>query len=213
MNCPKCKTINPDGVLFCKRCGTPLHPQYKVCPNGHNYETRFAECPHCPSSHEPEISEDTDDLERTRIDTSTPQMASGDKAGWKIGMCAEADRDKTVILNPPKASGAPSKDQPVARQLTGWLVTFDLQPTGIDYRLYMGRHLIGRGARCDIVLHVPGVSDEHAVLLNRDGKFIIQDNLSANGTYVNGEPIDDKRALQENDIITIAGVNLKLKMV
>lgn len=210
MNCPKCKTVNSDGVLFCRKCGTPLHPQYKVCPNGHNYPSDLEECPHCPSNRAAVVSEDTDELDRTRIDNSAPLMASGDRAGWKIG---EADRDKTVIINPPKSSVSKDAEQPAIRKLTGWLVTFDLQPSGIDFRLYMGRHIIGRGSRCDITLHVPGVSEEHAVLLNRDGKFIIQDNLSANGTYVNGEAIDDKRVLQENDVITIAGVNLKLKVV
>lgn len=213
MNCPKCKTLNTDGVLFCRKCGTPLHPQYKVCPNGHNYPSELEECPHCPASREPASYENSDDPDRTRIDTGTPLMSSGDKAGWTIGLKTGADSDKTMIINPPQAAAASGAQEPAIRKLTGWLVTFDLQPGGVDYRLYMGRHLIGRGARCDIVLHVPGVSEEHAVLLNRNGKFIIQDNLSANGTYVNGEAIDDKRVLKENDVITIAGVNLKLKVV
>ncbi|HRY83389.1 MAG TPA: FHA domain-containing protein [Candidatus Cloacimonadota bacterium] len=212
MNCPKCKTVNSDGMLFCRKCGTPLNPQYKVCPNGHNYPSDLDLCPHCPTNRAAEAYDDTDGLDKTRIDSSAPQMAGGDKAGWTIGR-VEADRDKTVIMNPPKTSVPSATEQPAIRKLTGWLVTFDLQASGVDFRLYMGRHLIGRGARCDIVLQVPGVSEEHAVLLNRDGKFILQDNLSANGTYVNGEAIDDKRVLRENDVITIAGIKLKLKLV
>lgn len=47
----------------------------------------------------------------------------------------------------------------------------------------------------------------------RNGKFIIEDMLSANGTFVNGEMIEDKVYLNENDIIRIATVDLKLKTV
>ncbi|HNX37729.1 MAG TPA: FHA domain-containing protein [Candidatus Cloacimonadota bacterium] len=218
MKCPQCNVENPAGSQFCKKCGTPLQPQYKVCPNGHNYEASLDMCPHCPSnrnqstvmmSDSSRIVPAADNLERTRIDTGTPQMKP-------IGMATAGDpREKTVIIG----AGKPGLNEGIAkpslpvRQLVGWLVTFDIQQGGIDYRLYQGRHIIGRSARCDIVLTVPGVSEEHAILLNRDGKFIIQDNLSANGTFVNGELIEDKRVLKENDVITIANVNLKIKMV
>jgi pSer/pThr/pTyr-binding forkhead associated (FHA) protein len=99
------------------------------------------------------------------------------------------------------------------RRLTGWLVTFDLDPMGQDFRLFQGRHVIGSSPNCDIRLTVPGVSSEHAILLCRNDKFIIEDNLSSNGTFVNNEMIEDKVYLGENDIIRIATIELKLKSV
>jgi hypothetical protein len=46
--------------------------------------------------------------------------------------------------------------------------------------------LIGRHAACDVVLPGETVSREHARLVFRDGKWIIHDLKSANGTAVNG---------------------------
>lgn len=46
--------------------------------------------------------------------------------------------------------------------------------------------LIGRDAACDVVLSDETVSRHHARLLFRDGKWIIRDLSSTNGTAVNG---------------------------
>jgi hypothetical protein len=46
--------------------------------------------------------------------------------------------------------------------------------------------LIGRHAACDVVVHGDTVSRQHARLKFRDGKWIIHDLKSTNGTAVNG---------------------------
>jgi FHA domain-containing protein len=49
--------------------------------------------------------------------------------------------------------------------------------------------LIGRDPECDVVLSNPTVSREHARLTFRDGRWILQDLDSTNGTVVNRDPI------------------------
>ncbi len=46
--------------------------------------------------------------------------------------------------------------------------------------------MVGRHDGCDVVLDDPTVSRQHARLLFRDGKWIIHDLHSTNGTCVNG---------------------------
>ena len=53
-----------------------------------------------------------------------------------------------------------------------------------------GTYMIGRNASCPICFEFPDVSERHAILSIRRGRAILEDLNSANGTYVNGEPID-----------------------
>jgi len=66
---------------------------------------------------------------------------------------------------------------------------------------------IGReAAMCEIVLENPKVSRLHAEVVSIDGKVMLIDRNSSNGTYVNDEKID-KRYLQDGDIIYFGGRN------
>ena len=218
MKCPVCNATNPDHATFCKSCGKALRSNLRTCPNGHDYYASLPSCPHCPPQRTANLGQTPtarmgDEADRTRLDTAKPRLGAG------ISGPGAPLSDKTVILERPEAApgavpSAEGKPRPqVNRMLTGWLVTFDVDPNGLDFKVYQGRHVIGSSASCDIQLKLPGVSAEHAVLLSRNGKFIIEDNLSSNGTFVNGEMIEDKVYLNENDIIRIATIDLKLKTV
>ncbi len=66
---------------------------------------------------------------------------------------------------------------------------------------------IGReSAICEIVLENPKVSRLHAEVVSIDGKVMLIDRNSSNGTYVNDEKID-KRYLKDGDIIHFGGRN------
>lgn len=218
MRCPACNAINPDHATFCKSCGKALRSNLRTCPNGHDYDASLPACPHCPPAQSDNLGLQPtarmgNEADKTRLDTSKARLTPG-----QAPSAPEPD-DRTVILGhePSTPSGDPiSEEKPrpqVNRMLTGWLVSFDIDPMGKDYKLYQGRHIIGSAQNCDIRLTIPGVSAEHAVLLCRNGKYIIEDNLSSNGTFVNGEMIEDKVYLNENDIIRIGTADLKLKTV
>jgi len=66
---------------------------------------------------------------------------------------------------------------------------------------------IGRESTiCEIVLENPKVSRLHAEVVSIDGKVLLIDRNSSNGTYVNDQKID-KRYLQDGDIIYFGGRN------
>ncbi|HEX2060381.1 MAG TPA: trypsin-like peptidase domain-containing protein [Thermoanaerobaculia bacterium] len=66
---------------------------------------------------------------------------------------------------------------------------------------------IGRESSiCEIVLENPKVSRLHAEVVSIDGKVLLIDRNSSNGTYVNDHKID-RRFLQDGDIIYFGGRN------
>lgn len=66
---------------------------------------------------------------------------------------------------------------------------------------------IGRESTiCEIVLENPKVSRLHAEVVAIDGKVLLIDRNSSNGTYVNDQKID-KRILKDGDIIYFGGRN------
>jgi hypothetical protein len=69
--------------------------------------------------------------------------------------------------------------------------------------------VIGRGGELDIVLVEDMVSRKHAKITTQEGKIVIQDLGSTNGTFVNGEKIRRAR-LKEGDRVLIGTSILKL---
>jgi hypothetical protein len=98
-------------------------------------------------------------------------------------------------------------------KLVGWLVSYDVDPAGIDYRLYEGKTKIGRSNHCNIIVNDSTVSEEHVLLLCKDENFILQDELSANGTFVNGEQIEERMSLNDGDEITLGSMNFIIKII
>ncbi len=73
--------------------------------------------------------------------------------------------------------------------------------------------VIGRHKRCDIVVDVPTVSRNHAVLTRYDdGSWTITDAGSKAGVKVNRRRVDIS-ALEEGDVISIGGVEMMLRPI
>jgi hypothetical protein len=79
-----------------------------------------------------------------------------------------------------------------------------------------GRHVIplestmltiGRGLNNDIILEDTRVSRHHAQLRYRSRRFWVADTGSTNGTFVNGEAIEE-RALNDGDVISLGGLEV-----
>jgi pilus assembly protein CpaF len=66
-----------------------------------------------------------------------------------------------------------------------------------------GITFIGRDSGCAIRLDFPDVSERHALLSVSDGKAILKDLNSSNGTLVNGVYIDDEVQLNDSKVIQI----------
>ena len=66
---------------------------------------------------------------------------------------------------------------------------------------------LGRQMENDIVFHEEFVSRFHAEIRFEDGKYILQDNESTSGTFVNGRKID-RCVLNSGDLISIATIQM-----
>lgn len=66
---------------------------------------------------------------------------------------------------------------------------------------------IGRGLECDVVLTDPLSSRIHAVVFEQGGQWRVRDAGSRNGTFVNGQKIDEA-TLAENAELRIGGAEL-----
>jgi len=73
-----------------------------------------------------------------------------------------------------------------------------------------GTYLIGRGAACRVRFESPDVSERHAILTVRDGRAILEDLHSANGTYVNGEAVDRAVTLDGGMVVQIGDNMLRV---
>jgi len=74
---------------------------------------------------------------------------------------------------------------------------------GTSVELLDDKIILGRNADCTVVLNVPAVSREHAVIRRIQGKFYIEDMKSRNGTFVNSKEVTARTLLKDNDRIKI----------
>ena len=68
--------------------------------------------------------------------------------------------------------------------------------------------VIGRAAECDLVFNLKSVSRRHSCLCLADGRWVVKDMGSTNGTLVNGRRIREPHILAGGDEIRIGTVRL-----
>ena len=97
--------------------------------------------------------------------------------------------------------------KPADRSLLGKLTILNGERAGERLALGGSGIRIGREAAiCEIVLQNPKVSRLHAEVVSIDGKVLLIDRNSSNGTFVNDHKID-RRFLADGDIIHFGGRN------
>ena len=107
--------------------------------------------------------------------------------------------ERTIAIQKLDAAGA-SK-----RYVVGWLVGLNGATRGESYPVRMGRNVLGRDRRSDIVVNDDQASSHHADLVFRpeERRFILMDHNSTNGTYVNEAEIEPRKDLSGKDVIRI----------
>lgn len=197
--------------------------RFKKCPKGHTYQANLPQCPICrtgldqniphASSSEPTQVIDSLDGEPGFRTTTDDATISGAQFGSAFD--PRQDFSKTMVeeevdvVDQEGRVTTRTETRTASSRLVGWLVTYDLDPYGVDFRLYEGRNIIGKDPSCNVCINDLKVSGQHAILLYRNGKFRIKDNLSVNGTVINGEDIDDDSVLlSDGDIIKVGNTVL-----
>lgn len=197
--------------------------EFKLCENGHYFPQGLQECPYCPktgsqyqssSLDKTIISSSQTDLDKTQIFGSN-QLGGGNQYG------GGGNLGKTQIFGGSGLSeygssfqGNFQPTQPsTGRKLVGWLVSFSIEPNGIDYKLYEGRNLIGSDLGCDIVVpNDAAVSSRHLTILHRMGHFKFKDELSTNGTFIN-DVFEEEGNLKDGDMIRIGDTIFKFRSI
>ena len=185
----------------------------KRCDNGHFIDESWDLCPYCPQGDgEPEIP-----IVRPRAVDPSPATRSGAPHAAVVHAApapapppATAPRSNSgamLAVQPPpmERTVAASQINVLKRYVVGWLVGLNGSVRGESFPVRMGRNVLGRDKRSDVVIHDEQASSHHADLVFRpeERRFILMDHNSTNGTYVNEHEIEPRRDLSANDVIRI----------
>lgn len=111
---------------------------------------------------------------------------------------------KTVMIG----AGGDTDGFPVV----GWLVPLNGPQQHQTFRLQQGVSKIGTGGTAHIIVDDGFMSTEHFQITGSPHGFVLVDNRSTNGTYVNDNKVD-KHELLDNDVITVGKTNLLFKSI
>jgi hypothetical protein len=178
----------------------------KRCDNGHFIDESWDLCPYCPQDEaEPEIP-----VVRPRSVDPSPSTRAGAAHAVSAAPPTTAPRPNSgamLAVQPPpmERTVASSQINAMKRYVVGWLVGLSGPSRGESFPVRMGRNVLGRDKRSDIVIHDEQASSHHADLVFRpeERRFILMDHNSTNGTYVNEQEIEPRRDLAAKDVIRI----------
>lgn len=80
------------------------------------------------------------------------------------------------------------------------------------YEFDKRRIQVGRGVDCDLVLKAPGISTVHAQIVQSEGRGVVIDQNSTNGTYLHGAPIHGPTPVSPEEAIYICSYCLHIKV-
>ena len=84
------------------------------------------------------------------------------------------------------------------------------QQSGMDFQV-TDAVVLGRSPEADIALDDPYASEFHLRLNNRDGKLVLTDLGSTNGTYVNGRRVTTPVDLNRGDAVQVGKTVMEVR--
>lgn len=190
----------------------------KRCENGHFIDESWDLCPYCPAdSGEQEIpivrparggGQAPPAVEPARQPVAAVPQPRRDPAPAPAAAPAPAPAaPQTSVQMPPmeRTVAVPKLGADPRRYVVGWLIGLNGANRGESFPVRMGRNVLGRDSRSDIVVNDDQASAHHADLVFRpeERRFILMDHNSTNGTYVNEMEIEPRRDLAGEDVIRI----------
>src|SRR6476619_3067936 len=112
------------------------------------------------------------------------------------------DDETLVTVERPAAAAAPAGESHACLTvLTG-------AAAGQMYRIPEGSTVIGRAGNAELRIVEEGMSRRHARVRREGERVLVEDLGSVNGTFVNGERLEDPRVLEEGDKIQIGPISV-----
>jgi len=187
----------------------------KRCDNGHFIDESWDLCPYCPQEESesdiavvrparggPEpVRAAAPSAARVPLANPAPAAAPAPPVRQTSPSLVAAPMERTVAVQKLDAEGQPK------RYVVGWLVGLNAGARGEAYPVRMGRNVLGRDRRSDVVINDDQASSHHADLVFRpeERRFILMDHNSTNGTYVNELEIEPRKDLATRDVVRIGG--------
>jgi hypothetical protein len=194
---------------------------FNQCSKGHFYKEDKTSCPYCPENNSSgDIkTEFLSKTESTSEDQSLKTQVFGgqgssESTNTKASTSNEPfDATKTMIVGAEQSSSSDISNPQARRRLRGWLVSFDIEDFGVDFKILEGRNMIGSKSSSEITIQDPQVSSVHALILCRKDRFLLSDEMSSNGTTINGADLSprDPSELNDGDEIKIGNTTLLFK--
>jgi hypothetical protein len=209
---------------------------FKQCASGHFYKDDIPSCPYCPNGQQASASSSSN-MDKTvvpgggsfedKTQVFGGQPSSGNAATNVFGANSGApapggsprNLDRTYIAgvtDTVSADGTSNLDEAprASRKIVGWILSYTLDPMGVDYRIYEGSNTIGKDPENTITITKdPTISGEHVNILYKHGKFYIKDKMATNGTFLNGEELEVEKAyeLVDGDMLRLGKTEFKFK--
>ena len=194
---------------------------FNQCSKGHFYKEDKASCPYCPENNSSGDIK-TEFLSKTETSSENESLKTqvfGGQGSPKTTNLKESntnepfDATKTMIVGSQQSSSNDASSPQVRRRLRGWLVSFDIEDFGVDFKILEGRNMIGSKSSNEITVQDQQVSSVHALILCRKDIFLLTDEMSSNGTSINGEDLSPRNPseLTDGDEIKIGNTTLLFK--
>jgi hypothetical protein len=231
MICPACGFANEDGVLFCEKCKADLDMPVAAAPVEEPVPLEPVSDVYRPGVEPPELPPPVVELE------PMDEPSTEDRPAVRSSLPSDTAESTTGPAPPrvPTTPSAPESAEPATVPAPGEMPTVQAVPSApmtarlvvvrgqridVKYPLYPGKNYLGRtdDKPVDIDLEDQEAADriwtsrQHAVITLEEGRLVIEDLGSLNGTFVNRARVHPGQIqeLQENDVIQVGTVHMKV---
>ncbi len=179
------------------------------CNQGHYYPATLDKCPFCDQTQVggggAQSADATRKMDPMSGDSPTERVSNPPGGHSAPGVpSGGGNQDRTVIHRSGEGDKAKEDRSSAQRSLRGWLVSFTLDPSGVDYRLFEGQNTIGRNEKNQIRISNDGkVSSEHALILFRENKAFFSDKMSSNPNFVSDKELNPGESVELKDGVRI----------
>jgi small-conductance mechanosensitive channel len=84
---------------------------------------------------------------------------------------------------------------------------------GLEFPVQGEELVIGRAEECGVELRDPSISKQHARLVRRDERWLVEDMGSRHGTLLNDRPVEGAELLRSGDEVRVGGSTLRFEEI